>query len=143
LDEDVNWLVENRPPEPETVRLLHGDFHPMNLLIQDGKVNTILDWSGFMVGDPMYGLGWTKALFIATGKHELPEEVFNQLVKMYFDAYEGVNPIDYEKVDYFVVYRLVRALVEGKEGQEVWAIPSIVNGIIKEVKVLTGITINL
>ncbi len=93
-----------------------------------------------MVGDPMYGLGWTKALFIATGKHELPEEVFNQLVKMYFDAYGSVCPIDYEKVDYFVVYRLVRALVEGKE---VWAIPSIVNGIIKEVKVLTGNTINL
>ncbi len=143
LDEAVKWLVENRSVEPETKSIIHGDFHPMNLLVNDGEVNAILDWSGFMIGDPMYGLGWTKALFIATGKSELPEDEFNQLVQMYIDAYESVRPIDYAKVDYYVVYRLVRALLEGKEGQEVWTRPIIVKNIIKEIKEMTGILIQL
>jgi len=139
----VKWLIENRPDEPETPSVIHGDFHPMNLLVKDGEVNAILDWSGFMVGDPMYGLGWTKALFIATGKHELPEDVFNQLVQMYIDAYESIHPIDYAKMDYYVVFRLVRALLEGKEGQEVWTRPYIVKNIVKEIKEMTGILVQI
>ena len=139
----VKWLIENRPNEPETPSVIHGDFHPMNLLVKDGEVNAILDWSGFMVGDPMYGLGWTKALFIATGKHELPEDVFNQLVQMYIDAYESIHPIDYAKMDYYVVFRLVRALLEGKEGQEVWTRPYIVKNIVKEIKEMTGILVQI
>jgi len=139
----VKWLIENRPDEPETPSVIHGDFHPMNLLVKDGEVNAILDWSGFMVGDPMYGLGWTKALFIATGKHELPEDVFNQLVQMYIDAYESIHTIDYAKMDYYVVFRLVRALLEGKEGQEVWTRPYIVKNIVKEIKEMTGILVQI
>lgn len=139
----VKWLIENRPDEPETPSVIHGDFHPMNLLVKDGEVNAILDWSGFMVGDPMYGLGWTKALFIATGKSELPEDVFNQLVQSYIDAYESIHHIDYKKMDYYVVFRLVRALLEGKEGQEVWTRPYIVNNIVKEIKEMTGILVQI
>lgn len=140
LSEVIRWLVDNRPPEPEIPSIIHGDFHPLNLMVKDGEIEAILDWSGFMVGDPMYGLGWTKALFIATAKHELPEDVFNQFVKMYLDGYESVRPIDAEKMDYYVVYRLVRALIEGQEGQEIWRRPDIVENILDEVKALTGIT---
>ena len=139
----VKWLIENRPDEPETPSVIHGDFHPMNLLVKDGEVNAILDWSGFMVGDPMYGLGWTKALFIATGKSELPEDVFNQLVQSYIDAYESIHHIDYKKMDYYVVFRLVRALLEGKKGQEVWTRPYIVKNIVKEIKEMTGILVQI
>ena len=143
LNEIINWLINNRPSEPITQKIVHGDFHPMNLLVKDGKVAAILDWSGFMVGDPMYGLGWTKALFVATGKHELPEDVFNQLLQMYIDSYASIHPIDYPKMDYYVIYRLVRAIIEGKEGQEVWTRPDIVNNIIKEIKEMTDIQIRI
>ena len=143
LCEIIQWLVDNRPPEPKTPSILHGDFHPMNLMVKNGKIEAILDWSGFMVGDPMYGLGWTKALFIATTKHELSEETFSQLLQMYIEAYESVRPIDNEKVDYYVVYRLVRALIEGREGQEIWRRPDIVLNIVNELQNMTGITVTI
>ncbi len=141
--EVVQWLVDNRPPEPEHPVILHGDFHPMNLLVKGGEVNTILDWSGFMVGDPMYDLGWTKALFIATSKHEITTDVFNQLMRMYIEAYESVSPIDYEKLDYFTVYRLVRALFEGKDGQEIWTRQDIVDNILNELAEMTCIQVQI
>ncbi len=96
-----------------------------------------------MVGDPMYDLGWTKALFIATAKHEVPPEMFNQLMGMYDKAYESVSPIDYGKLVYFIAYRLVRALFEGKEGQEIWTRPDIVDNIVNELSEMTGIHVQI
>ena len=95
-----------------------------------------------MVGDPMYGLGWTKALFIAIGKPQFSEDTFNQLLQLYTEAYESIHPIDYSKMEYFVVFRLVRALVEGKDGQEVWTQPIIVENIVREIKKRTGVQID-
>jgi aminoglycoside phosphotransferase (APT) family kinase protein len=143
LQELVQWLIDNRPPEPEKPVIVHGDFHPMNLLVKDGQVNTILDWSGFMVGDPMYGLGWTKALFIATAKHEMPPDVFDQIIGMYMETYESVSHIDYKKMDYYVVYRLVRALFEGKKGHGVWKKQEIVNNIVETLVDMTGIQVKI
>jgi aminoglycoside phosphotransferase (APT) family kinase protein len=140
LQEAVQWLVDNRPLEPDVPRMIHGDFHPMNLMVKDGEVISILDWSGFMVGDPMYGLGWTKALIIATAKHEMPPDVFNMLVGSYMDAYESISTIDHAKLEYYVVYRLVRALIEGKEGQTIWTRSDIVSNIIQELEGKIGIS---
>jgi aminoglycoside phosphotransferase (APT) family kinase protein len=143
LEDLVKWLIENRPPEPEKNVIVHGDFHPMNLLVKDGKVSTILDWSGFMVGDPMYDLGWTKALLLATAKHETPPEVLDRFIEVYMESYESISPIDYEKLDYYVVYRLVRALFEGKEGQVYWTKKEIVDNITGVLKEMTGIKVHL
>ncbi|MBW2115471.1 MAG: phosphotransferase [Deltaproteobacteria bacterium] len=52
MNKAAGWLFENRPKEPETLSICHGDFHPMNILYEDGKVQAVLDWSGFMIGDP-------------------------------------------------------------------------------------------
>ena len=68
----VKWLIENRPDEPETPSVIHGDFHPMNLLVKDGEVNAILDWSGFMVGDRLWYHVVILIKVCAPGKHELP-----------------------------------------------------------------------
>jgi aminoglycoside phosphotransferase (APT) family kinase protein len=38
---------ELRPP-----RLLHLDYHPLNVLVQDGKVSAVLDWTNAHAGDP-------------------------------------------------------------------------------------------
>ena len=143
LHEVIKWLEDNRPDEPEGPSIIHGDFHPMNLMVKDGKVESILDWSGFMVGDPMYGLGWTMGLFIATAKHEVPEEMFSQLMKMYTDAYERVRPIDHAKMEYYIVYRMVRALIEGKEGQQIWTRPDIVQNIVEELELRTGVKVSV
>lgn len=134
-----DWLIEKMPEDPEDLSVVHGDFHPMNFLVKDGEVAAILDWSGFIVGDPMAGLGWTTAIFIATSKHTAPKEVFDQLLQMYHSEYSSIQPIDHEKLNYFIVFRLAMALLEGKDGQMFWTQPDIVNNIKGELKERTGI----
>jgi aminoglycoside phosphotransferase (APT) family kinase protein len=48
----LNWLVSHRPDPPSDPRILHLDFHPMNLIQQaDGSVVPI-DWPESDIGDP-------------------------------------------------------------------------------------------
>jgi len=141
LEEIFRWVVDNKPKLPKKVSVVHGDFHPMNMLVKDGEVVAILDWSGFIVGDPMAGLGWTLALFIAIGKHTVPKDLFEELIYMYQAEYEKTQSVDQGKLDYFIVFRLTMALLEGMDGQGWWTQPDIVNTIRNELKEMTGITI--
>jgi aminoglycoside phosphotransferase (APT) family kinase protein len=52
------WLDEHCPPEPETMKLVHGDFRNGNLMIGPDGVRAVLDWEIAHVGDPMEDLGW-------------------------------------------------------------------------------------
>jgi hypothetical protein len=40
-------LTRGRPP-----RLLHLDYHPLNVLVQHGQVSAVLDWTNAHAGDP-------------------------------------------------------------------------------------------
>lgn len=141
LQELFQWLVDNKPELPERLSMVHGDFHPMNMLVKDGEVVAILDWSGFIVGDPMTGLGWTLALFIATSKHMIPKELFAELTRGYMIEYEKIGSIEEERLEYFIIFRLAMALLEGKDGQVFWTQPKIVNAIVNELKERTGLIV--
>ncbi|MBW2363945.1 MAG: phosphotransferase family protein [Deltaproteobacteria bacterium] len=65
----VDWLMVNRPPEPERLVICHGDFHSGNILIQDGKVTGVLDWGGFLITDPALDIANTIKLITVNAKH--------------------------------------------------------------------------
>ena len=58
------WLADNAP-EPETLRIVHCDYHLDNVLMAPGeaRVNAILDWEMATVADPMVDLGLFTALW--------------------------------------------------------------------------------
>jgi aminoglycoside phosphotransferase (APT) family kinase protein len=47
----LRWLDAHRPPETDAPRLLHLDFHPVNLIARDDGECAVLDWSEAEVGD--------------------------------------------------------------------------------------------
>jgi hypothetical protein len=54
-----NCLLEvARGPEA----LLHLDFHPMNVLVADGRVSAVLDWANARIGDPRADLARTASI---------------------------------------------------------------------------------
>ncbi|OBZ16450.1 phosphotransferase family protein [Bacillus sp. FJAT-26390] len=46
-------LMSNKPQEIKNT-LIHGDFTIDNVLVCDGKITSIIDWSGGAFGDPRY-----------------------------------------------------------------------------------------
>ena len=50
------WLDAHRPP-PMSMVLVHGDFQPANILVDD-KGYEVIDWEYSHIGDPREDLGW-------------------------------------------------------------------------------------
>ena len=128
-------------PESKMTRVVHGDFHPLNFMVKDGEVTGILDWSNFMIGDPMMGLGFTISLFTSTSGHMVPKKELEREIERYFSEYSKVRPIDYTDLEYYRAFRLAMAYIEGLDGQEWWQQPEIVKNIAAELKVFTGVTV--
>ncbi|MEP7023275.1 MAG: phosphotransferase [Actinomycetota bacterium] len=54
------WLAGHRPAAAGPV-VCHGDLHPFNLLVDDGRW-TLLDWTAAVIAEPAYDLAFTTLL---------------------------------------------------------------------------------
>lgn len=71
IDLAIRWLAENAPRSQSTV-LVHSDFKPGNILVEDGAVVALLDWELAHLGDPLEDIGWiTQPL--RRREHMIPE----------------------------------------------------------------------
>jgi aminoglycoside phosphotransferase (APT) family kinase protein len=141
LSQALDWLVENRPPEPERLAICHGDFHPLNILVQDGRVTGVLDWPGFIVAAPALDIANTIILTEISAKHMLGLEHPEMVIQMYLDAYRAQRPLDLATLDYYRARRCIHALVEGAEGQQVWRQPAFVKDLVATTHQVTGIRV--
>ncbi|QUD81322.1 phosphotransferase family protein [Gordonia polyisoprenivorans] len=95
LDELTRRLSASAPEQRET-RLVHGDFHIRNVMIDpdSGTVRAALDWELSTLGDPLADIGSTLAYWPAAGEPPLsaaPVELLegfpsrDDLAEMYLD----------------------------------------------------------
>ena len=52
------WLRMRIPPEPQALKLVHGDFRNGNLIVGPDGLRAVLDWELAHLGDPIEDLGW-------------------------------------------------------------------------------------
>lgn len=52
------WLWRNLPPAPARLSIVHGDYRPANMLVEDKQICAMLDWEFGHPGDPLEDLGW-------------------------------------------------------------------------------------
>jgi aminoglycoside phosphotransferase (APT) family kinase protein len=55
------WLYEHRPVERSRV-ICHGDIHPFNLVIVNGRASALLDWTNAVLADPAFDVAYTSQL---------------------------------------------------------------------------------
>lgn len=58
LELALAWLEAKRPPPPERVGLVHGDFRVGNFLVGPEGLLALLDWEFAHWGDPVEDLAW-------------------------------------------------------------------------------------
>lgn len=53
------WLERHRPPRGAGHRtLVHGDYRMGNFVVDDGRLQGVLDWEMASIGDPLADLAW-------------------------------------------------------------------------------------
>ncbi|MUK90386.1 phosphotransferase [Ornithinibacillus sp. L9] len=88
----LDQLKKTRP-KPFKQTLIHGDFTIDNVLVNDGKIVAIIDWSGGAYGDPRYDA----ALAIRPKPNAFEKEVDKEV---FFEGY-GEKIIDEKEYWYF------------------------------------------
>ncbi|MHA2038712.1 MAG: phosphotransferase family protein [Promethearchaeota archaeon] len=144
--EIVEWLIKNRPSTPKRLAICHGDFHPYNILINEGKITGVLDWGGTLIGDPAMDIANTIKLITIFPKYlplgpefeSIDREKFSRL---YLDAYNKQNPLDEIKIDYYGVVRSLTSIIDGLKGNKVLAHPPLVKDLLEFIHKVTEIQI--
>lgn len=116
----LRWLEEQRPPTGPDV-ICHGDFHPLNVLVERGHVTGVVDWAWVGIAPAEFDIGATVAL-LSHGPISLPR-VAMPLVRAlrrwvtvrYLHGYASVRPHDATAVPYYEALRLTGFLVEAAE----------------------------
>lgn len=145
IREAVQWLLEQRPPEPDKLAICHGDFHPLNILVDGERISGVLDWPGFMLADPALDVANTLVLTTIPARHVAAAApafagVDWELVgQLYLEAYQAEQPLDTANLPYYRVRRCVHALLEGAKGQSVWQQPAIVGEVTGYIRQVTGL----
>jgi aminoglycoside phosphotransferase (APT) family kinase protein len=111
----LEWLAARRGDVACTQpAVVHGDFHPQNILVRDDGSAVVIDWTGLHVSDARVDLGWLLMLSRSHAGTERRDQ--------WLDEYERVSGTRAQEVEWFetlaCVWRLrvvVRALAHGPE----------------------------
>ena len=119
------WLRARRPP-PAAPAICHGDFHPQNVLVDDGGVTGVLDWPNALIADPAFDVASTLNIlrFVPAGLTSMPAALRwvarlaqPLLARRYLAAYRRQRPIDDARLAYYQVAAALRALVRAGESR--------------------------
>jgi aminoglycoside phosphotransferase (APT) family kinase protein len=117
LTAGLRWLEDHRPAETEAPRLLHLDFHPINLIAREDGACVALDWSEADVGDRHADLAMTTLLLRyapveGLRPHERVVAPITRwfLARRYRVVYRRGHPIDRDRLRYYLAWACLRRL---------------------------------
>lgn len=101
----LDWLAARQADAlPARLAVLHGDFHPFNVLVTADDAAFVIDWGNIEVGDFRYDLAWTLLLAATQGGGQRERD---QLLS----AYEQQTGQPVEQIAYFEVIAALRRLL--------------------------------
>ncbi len=110
-----SWLVDHWPNQPVDPVICHGDFHPNNILVADGKVTGLIDWGNGKFTHPEFDVAITH-LIMSIGPIEgssVPSEelrlTIDRAMTRYLAAYRSHLPIDDNLLGYYGALRAAHA----------------------------------
>ena len=101
-----DWLDEHKPPSDHYV-LLHEDYHPNNVLVQNGEIVAVVDWEGVSIGDAAFDVAEVP-LFLKM--LNLPSEQLGNLVDMFLKHYQNTTERELRNLDYYQILKATHFL---------------------------------
>lgn len=105
----AEWLRQHLPPPPERVTLVHGDFRPANVLVDNGRVEALLDWELAHLGDPVDDLGWYSCSLYAQEHFLADRWAVSDFLRRYDEA--GGGTVDAGRLHFWQVMSIFRLAV--------------------------------
>lgn len=116
-DSALDWLQQQRSTViPEERSLCHGDFHPLNILVESADRMSVVDWGLAMVGDRHSDVANALALvrLVPTGsiggraQQAVAGVLRRWAARRYLAAYRALLPLDDARLRYWETFHAVR-----------------------------------
>jgi aminoglycoside phosphotransferase (APT) family kinase protein len=110
------WLLANQPAPAQAEAICHGDFHPLNLMMDGPRLTGVIDWSQPVVAEPAFDLAGTRMmiLYANTGLRPplrgLVDGARRLMAHRYLSAYRALRPVEMRNFPYFESLRIMGAL---------------------------------
>ena len=134
----VRWIRQNEPTERRRV-FCHGDFHPLNILVDDGRVSGVLDWGVSRIGEPEWDVAATSIICSHVGPSVIPEFDWAGLVDGYFESYRHRARLDSGKLEYYEAVNCINNLEVIESGAAEIDFPGVKDGLVKKFNEISGI----
>ncbi len=153
----LRWVTEHRPPAPSLLSICHGDFHFGNVLLKDGEISGVVDWSGVRLADPALDVARTviAALYgpvdMSRLVRPLSTPVRRVLNARYVSAYRRLRRLDRSTLDYYEAFVALAHFSQGYARALAspealttfpWAFESAARGLARHFRAKTGITLD-
>jgi len=149
------WLDQHRPSQAQAA-ICHGDFHPLNILADNGKPTGVIDWPNVVIAEPAMDVASAIANISAVPIN-LPwalrvaaQAASGAALRRYERAYGARRPLDDEAVRYYQVFRAVAQLVPvaaaraaGRAGSGAFHSATGAGNLIALIKRLSGVSVRL
>jgi aminoglycoside phosphotransferase (APT) family kinase protein len=125
LEPAMRWLLEHRPLDgPERV-ICHGDLHPQNILMADGRVTGVLDWPNVVVADREFDVAATCAIrFVPAAVMGVPRALralvtiaAHVLAARHVSAYRRGHALDPARLAYHEALACMRGFLRTAEAR--------------------------
>ena len=126
LETGMAWLFNHRPTDERRRVICHGDFHPQNILMADGRVTGVIDWPNLIVADPAADVAATRVILGLVPVRLLgvpsalrgPVEIARRiLLARYLRGYRRRQPLDASRLAYYEALACMRGLVRTAEAR--------------------------
>ena len=150
----VDWLNTHRPSAALRPAICHGDFHPLNILAQNGRVTGVIDWVNLVVAPADMDVGSAIAN-IATAPFGVPRGlrfalriVITRILRRYQRTYARRRALDGDAVGYFQVFRCVyqlatvlRSRAAGGHQSGTFNSAVGVDNLVRHIRAISGVTV--
>lgn len=134
----VRWIRRNEPTRGRRV-LCHGDFHPLNILVNDGRVSGVLDWGAFRILEPEWDVAATSVVCSHLLPFIIPGIDWLSLVDEYLGSYKHRARLDSRKFEYYKAVQCINYLEALVSGAAEIDFPGAKEKLIEEFNEISGI----
>ena len=125
LEKAMRWLSDHRPSARAARVICHGDFHPQNILMADGRVTGVLDWPNVVVADREFDVAATRVIrFVPPGVLGVPQALRGLVVlaarilaARHVSAYRRRQPLDAARLAYHEALACMRGMLRTAEAR--------------------------
>src|SRR5262245_4359925 len=126
LEAAMAWLSNHRPTGEQRPVICHGDFHPQNILMMDGRVTGVIDWPNTIVADRALDVAATRVILglvpmallgVPPALRGLIEAARRVVAARYVRGYRRRHHLDVSRLAYYEALACMRGLVRTAEAR--------------------------